>query len=149
MGIVSVNDYGLSDLVQYEDDGTGIGITRDMVTVESASAATYPLGYVVCRAKGADPTVVWTPVDATADLVDTNEFAVPITDELQFVSSITFDAGSAGKRTVAAIVRGEVILKEWLIKDYCTSKGITAAADFAKLKHLLSKQGVLVEKTYR
>ena len=99
------------------------------------------LGTIVVRPKDSAPTVAWTVIDAAADAVATNEFAVVYGDHYGFKYDFTPKAVAAGKWNSIVVVR-DAAFKEFYIKEnYATLLG---AAPYALLKQLMANQGLLV-----
>jgi len=104
-------------------------------------AGVIKLGTVVVRPKDSAPTVAWTVIDAAADAVATNEFAVVFGDHNSFAYDFTPKAVVSGKWNSIVIVR-DAAFKEFYIKEnYETMLG---AAPYALLKQLMANQGLLV-----
>lgn len=103
-------------------------------------AGVLPLGAIVARAKGgtaADPY----KVIATADVVDTNEFAVVFGDHHSFAYDFTPKAIKAGQFNALGIVRGAAFKEFYIKANYATVLGTT---NYPKLLKLLADQGLLV-----
>lgn len=132
-----------SDLILKEQEPFA-GYTRATVTVTLAAASKLTLGAPLVRAKGVDGAK-YVPLTAAAQLVATNEVAFYLADTLgQFLE---IGPGPAGDVTCAAIVRGEIILKDKAIKDAAkVNFAAFADADFAKLKEMAATQHIIIEK---
>lgn len=104
-------------------------------------AQPFTLGTIVARPKGSAVTVAYEAIDAAADVVGTNEYAVVWGDHNCFKYSFTPKAIATGKWNSIVIVRSAQ-LKEFYIKQkYETLLG---AAPYSLLKRLLADQGLLV-----
>lgn len=107
----------------------------------NVTPALLPLGAIVARPKGSAAAVAYAVIDAGADVVDTNEFAVVFGDHHSFAYDFTPKAIAAGKFNAVGIVR-DAAFKEFYIKaNYATVLGAT---DYAKLKQLMAAQGLLI-----
>lgn len=135
----------LSDLVVHEFDPS-VGYARRVVNVSVTADTTFNLGAVFYRAKGTDPTVAYSVVNNSSQLVTTNEFAVMIGDFYGYeIAPVTvLLANSPQKLTVYK--RGLVVLKDFTVKAAVLANwsGMTDS-NFASLCHLLEEQDVLVE----
>ena len=146
MPFTSFSQPMISDLVVNELD-PAVGYARKVIRV--AGSGTLPMGAVVYRAKGTDPSATYAPVSASAQLVATNEFAVVFGDEYGCNGSISIQSSPAATGNAVAFVKGPVILKEYLLKAFAMDEEGAAfnATQFNSLKHLLEQQGVRVEFT--
>lgn len=135
----------LSDLVVHEIDPS-VGWARKVVPLTVAADTTLKPGSVLFRAKGTDPTAVYSVLTAAAALVTTNEFAVVIGDYYGYeLADITVTAAESPKK-ITAYVRGQVMLKDFKLEESVKLNfAAISAAELATLKHLLENQGVLVE----
>lgn len=104
-------------------------------------AGVLPLGAIVARPKGSAVGVAYAVIDAGADVVDTNEFAVVFGDHHSFAYDFTPKAVVAGKFNALGIVRGAAFKEFYIKANYATLLGAT---DYAKLKQLMTAQGLLV-----
>lgn len=128
-----------SDLILAEP-APFVAYTRDYREVTLTGAQKLQLGAVVKRAKGA--TGAYT-VAAAADLVDTNEFAIYLADQLGEILETT----GAATHKVALIVRGEIILKDKALYDAFVANGVTLTdPQKVSLKALLASNDIIVEK---
>lgn len=135
----------LSELVVNEVDPS-VGYARRVIRV--AGTGTLPMGAVVYRAKGTDPSATYAPLTAAAQLVATNEFAVVFGDNFGCKFTIPLQATPATTGNAVAFVRGMIILKEYLLRQYTNSFGTPLTdTQFASLKHLLEQQNIRVEIT--
>ena len=73
----------LSDLVLVEADNL-VRTQRKAVTLNLSASELVKLGQIVYRAKGTDPTVVYSKVSASGQLVTANEFAVVLGNGLEY-----------------------------------------------------------------
>lgn len=147
MPFTSYNRWMLSDLVVNEQDPS-VGYARKVIRV--AGTGTLPLGAVVFRAKGTDPTVPYAPVTAAGNIATTNEYAVVFGDNYGFKEEITLSGATpAANGNAVAFVQGDVILKEYLLKQFLQDEDGADLTDaqFASVKHMLEQQGVRVEIT--
>lgn len=104
-------------------------------------AGVVKLGTVVARPKDSAPSVAWAVIDADADVVATNEFAVVYGDHYGFAYDFTPKTIAAGKWNSIVVVR-DAAFKEFYIKEnYAT---VLTAAPYALLKQLMANQGLLV-----
>lgn len=98
-----------------------------------------PLGTIVHRPKDSAPTVAWSVIDADADVVATNEFAVVWGDHYGFKTDFIPKAIAAGKWNSIVIRKGA--FKEFYIKkNYKT----TLTTTYDLLLQLMANQGLLV-----
>lgn len=126
-----------SDLVIDHED---FHFSNDNANV-TPGAAPFKLGTVVARPKDSAPTVAWEAIDAAADVVATNEFAVLFGDHYGFKYNFTPKAITAGKWN-AIVIKSGAAFKEFYIKEnYATLLG---AVPYALLKQLLANAGLLV-----
>lgn len=135
----------LSDIVVHEVDPC-VGYARKVVSVSVASNTTLPLGAVLFRAKGTDPTVAYSVVTDATSFVTTNEFAVLIGDHYGYeLAPLTLTAATSPQK-VTVYKRGLVMLKDFTILA-AVKQNFAAITDtqFGVLKHLLENQDVLVE----
>lgn len=133
-----------SDLILKEQEPFAAYTRGQAITVTLAAASKLTLGAPLVRAKGVDGAK-YVPLTAAAQLVATNEVAFYLADTLgQFLE---IGPGPAGDVTCAAIVRGEIILKDKAIKDAAkVNFAAFADADFAKLKEMAATQHIIIEK---
>jgi hypothetical protein len=104
-------------------------------------AGVIKLGTVVVRPKDSASTVAWSVVDAAADAVETNEFAVVWGDHNSFAYDFTPKTIAAGKWNSVVIVR-QAAFKEFYIKE--NYETLLGAAPYALMKQLMANQGLLV-----
>ena len=136
----------LSDLVVHEMDPS-VGYSRKCVNVTPpAASAPVEIGTVVFRTKGVDPTAPYAVLSAALDIVETNEFAVIYGDEYSFNPSFVPRAIAAGQFNAVGFVghSGALQLKEYYIKQ---RHAALSDAEFASLKEVLEKQGIIVLET--
>lgn len=135
----------LSDLVVHEFDPS-VGYARAVVPLTVAGTTTLPLGAVLFRAKGTDPTVPYSVVVDATSFVTTNEFAVMIGDYYGYELAPIVATVAASPQNVTVYKRGTVILKDFTVLTAVKANfaGITTT-QFGVLKHLLGFQNVLVE----
>lgn len=133
-----------SDLILAEQEPFKAYTRGPAITVTLLATSQLTLGAPLVRAKGV-AGAKWTPVAAGADLVATNEIAFYLADTLgQF---LPIGPGPAGDVTCAAIVRGEIILKDKAIKNAMkVNFAAMADADFAKVKEMAASQAIIIEK---
>lgn len=135
----------MSDLVVDEFQPT-VGWARKVIPVQTTAAEELPLGAVVYRAKGVDPT---TPYDIVADnsAIDAgNEFAVILGDKLKAqTDGVTTEAGTTVQ--LLAYVRGPVMLKQKPLLSYLVGTAGLTESEAGQVLHLLESQGVLSETT--
>jgi hypothetical protein len=134
----------LSDLVVNEQDPS-VGYARRVIRV--AGTGSLPIGAVVFRAAGTDPAATFAPVTAAANIATGNEYAVVFGDKYGYNSVIPLQASPAATGNAVAFVQGDVILKEYLLKQYAMGTVGLTQTQFNSLKHMLEKQGVRVEIT--
>ena len=132
-----------SDLV-LEEDKNQVRTQRKVISLNLTSAELVKLGQIVYRAKGTDPTVAYSKVSASGQLLTTNEFAVVFGDRLQFKEQ--FNAPTSGFATTPAIAYtngfgGQLILRSTLPDALLTAAGLSAP-NIATLKLLLENQGI-------
>jgi len=133
-----------SDLVFHELDPS-VGYARECINVTPpAAAAPVLLGTVVFRAAGVDPEAAYAVLVNASDIVATNEFAVVFGNGYGFNPSYVPNAVTAGVFNSVAFKRGPVQLKDYYIKLRHANLNAT---QFASLKEVLKKQGVIVELT--
>lgn len=102
-------------------------------------AQPFKLGTIVARPKDSAPTVAWEAIDADADVVATNEFAVVWGDHYGFKADFTPKAIAAGKWNGIVIRKGA--FKEFYIKaNYKT----VLTTKYAHLLQIMANQGLLV-----
>lgn len=136
----------LSDLVVHELDPS-VGYGRKCVNVTPpAAGAAVEIGTVVFRAKGVDPEGAYAVLSAAAQIVETNEFAVIYGDEYSFNPSFVPRAIVAGQFNAVGFVghSGGLQLKEYFLKQVHSA---LTDAQFASLKEVLEKQGIVVLET--
>jgi hypothetical protein len=135
----------LSDLVIYEGTDPNTGFTRKEINVTPpAGGAALELGTVVFRAKSADPTAAYAVVAAGADVALTNEYAIVFGDHYGFKGSFVPAAIAAGKFNAVSFIQGPMKFKEYYLKQIHSA---LTATQFAALKGVLEKQGLVVETT--
>lgn len=136
----------LSDLVVHELDPS-VGYGRKCVNVTPpAAGAAVEIGTVVFRAKGVDPEGAYAVLSAAAQIAETNEFAVIYGDEYSFNPSFVPRAIIAGQFNAVGFVghSGGLQLKEYFLKQVHSA---LTDAQFASLKEVLEKQGIVVLET--
>ena len=104
-------------------------------------AQPFKLGTIVARPKNSAPTVAWEAIDAAADVVATNEFAVLWGDHYAFKYDFTPKAIVAGKWNAIVIARGAAFKEFYIKENYETLLG---AAPYALLKQLMANAGLLI-----
>lgn len=135
----------LSDLVIMETTDPSSGFTRKEINVTPPDGgAPVLLGTVVFRAKSADPTAAYAVVAAGADIALTNEYAVVFGNHFGFTESFVPAAIAAGKFNAVSFVQGPLKMKEYFLKQVHSA---LSATEFAALKGVLEKQGIVVETT--
>lgn len=136
---------GIGDLVKHEIEPQ-VGYSREEITVGSTAAVTLPMGSVVYRAIANTPGN-YSVLSNTNQFVGTNEFAVTLGDTLGEVLSLSVPA--AGTATCAAIVgRAPVVLSDTYVFAQVVANGLALTeTDKTNLKHVLKKQGIILEKT--
>lgn len=120
--------------------------TGDVPELAAATSEGITFGAATETTKGAVAVPSkWAPLTADTQLVATNEVAFYLADTLgQFLE---IGPGPAGDVTCAAIVRGEIILKDKAIKDAAkVNFAAFADADFDKLKEMAAAQHIIIEK---
>lgn len=134
-----------SDLILKEQNPFD-GYTRGQpVTITLAAAQKIQLGSPLVRAKGV-AGAKWTPVDATADLVDTNEIAFYLANE-RGVFEATVGVTGGGDVKVAAIQMGNIVLKDKAIKDALkVNFAAFDATGFAKVKEMALQKQIIIEE---
>lgn len=133
-----------SDLVFHELDPSA-GYARECINVTPpAASAPVLLGTVVFRAASVDPTAAYAVLVNASDIVATNEFAVVFGNGFGFNASFVPNAIATGALNAVAFKRGLVQLKDYYIKLRHANLNAT---QFASLKEVLKKQGVIVELT--
>lgn len=140
----------LSDLVVHEIDPS-VGYGRKCVNVTPpAGGAAVEIGTVVYRAKGTNPEGAYAVLSAAAQIVETNEFAVIYGDHYSFNPSFVPRAIAAGQFNAVGFVghSGGLQLKEYYIRQFADTLGTPLTdAQFASLKEVLEKQGIVVLET--
>lgn len=133
-----------SDLILAEQEPFKAYTRGPAITVTVVAATQLTLGAPLVRAKGVDGAK-YVPLTDAEQLVATNEVAFYLADTLgQF---LPIGPGPAGDVTCAAIVRGEIILKDKAIEDAAkVNFAAFADADFAKLKEMAASQAIIIEK---
>lgn len=133
-----------SDLVFHELDPS-VGYARECINVTPpAASAPVQLGTVVFRAAGVDPTAAYAVLVNASDIVATNEFAVVFGNGFGYNANFVPNSIAAGAFNAVAFKRGPVQLKDYYIKLRHANLNAT---QFASLKEVLKKQGVIVELT--
>lgn len=139
-----------SDLVFHELDPS-VGYARECINVTPpAASAPVVMGTVVFRAKTVtDPYAAYAVVSAAGQLVDTNEFVVVYGDEYSFNASFVPKAVQTTTFNAVGFKRGPIQLKEYYIKAWAQdADGLNLTdAQFASMKEVLKRQGVIVEIT--
>jgi len=137
----------LSDLIVGEPlTPVDVGYSRQSINVTPpAASAPVLLGTVVFRAKSADKAAPYAVVTAAGNIdVTANEYAVVFGNHFGFNASFVPNAIVANEFNSVAFVRGPITLKEYYLKQ--VHSGLSAT-NFALLKEVLAKQGVVVEVT--
>ena len=136
----------LSDLVVHELDPS-VGYSRKCVNVTPpAAGAAVEVGTVAFRAAATDPLAPYAVLSAAADIADTNEYVVIYGDEFSFNPSFVPRAIAAGQFNAVGFVghSGGLQLKEYYLKQ---RHAALTDAQFASLKEVLEKQGIVVLET--
>src|SRR5690554_8122154 len=105
----------LSDLIVHEQDPS-VGANRRDINITPAAVQ---LGQVVFRAKSSDLTAPYAVLSAAAQLVDTNEFAIVISDHFSFNPSFT-PLALASARFIAVAIAGNgnaIEMKGYFVKQ--------------------------------
>lgn len=140
----------LSDLVVHEIDPS-VGYGRKCVNITPpAGDAAVEIGTVVYRAKGTDPEGAYAVLSAADQIAETNEFAVIYGDHYSFNPSFVPRAIVAGQYNAVGFVghSGGLQLKEYFIRQFADTLGTPLTdAQFASLKEVLEKQGIVVLET--
>jgi len=140
----------LSDLVVHEIDPS-VGYGRKCVNVTPPTGgAAVEIGTVVYRAKGTNPEGAYAVLSAAAQIAETNEFAVIYGDHYSFNPSFVPRAIAAGQFNAVGFVghSGGLQLKEYYIRQFADTLGTPLTdAQFASLKEVLEKQGIVVLET--
>jgi hypothetical protein len=124
-----------------------VGYSRKCVNVTPpAAGATVDIGTVVFRAKGTDPAAPYAVLSAALDIAETNEFAVVYGDHYSYNPSFAPRAIAAGQFNAVGFVghSGGLQLKEYFLKQ---RHAALTDAEFASLKEVLEKQGIIVLET--
>lgn len=136
----------LSDLIAKEGLSSYAGWARKVFTVTLTAGQSVVLGSLLVRAKGTDGAAKWKLVSAQADLAETNEYAVAISDYLGEQKDIT----GAGDHEVTTIYVGPVVIKDATLEEAVkTAFAAVSAADMASIKRLLAVQGIVAEVTIK
>lgn len=137
----------LSDLIAKEANSSYSGFARAVATVTLTAGQVLTLGSTVFRAKGADGNAKWALATKTADLAETNEFGLVISDHLGEQKDVT----GTGDQKVTIIYIGPVVVKDATVFEALTASfAVTPTdADKASLKRLLGTQGVVAEITIK
>lgn len=142
----------LSDIVVNELDPK-VGYARETINVTPpAGGAPLAAGTVVYRVKSADPLAAYAVLSADTQVAATNEFAVVFGDHYGFKESFVpsaVDSSNPIAGNAVAFVRGPVQLKDYYLRQIAQDSGGANLSDseFNQLCELLSKQGIIVEKT--
>jgi hypothetical protein len=144
MPFVIVNDPRYSDVVLEETTSLGNYFSRDQVVVNTdTTTGTYPLGTVITRTKALDDSGAWRVVNAGADIVLANEYAILIGDDFE-VKTLGASLENGVAKTCIAITR-EARVKENAIRALPLIAALSAN-EWRDLKGLLRKNaGIRVE----
>lgn len=132
-----------SDLVKFE--GTwGEKLQRKVITLNLSAAEVTTLGQIVYRAKGTDPTIAYSKLSASGQIVATNEFAVVLGDKFSYNPSFVADATTPAATPAIAYTNGfsGLVLKNTLPDALLVSGASLNAAQIASLKLLMENQGI-------
>lgn len=133
-----------SDLVFHEIDPC-VGYAREDIVIPEGDEV--KAGTVYFRALSElDPFAEYTVLDDDADLVPENEFVVVFGNGYGFQSEFTAVGASEGKFNAVCYKRGLIQLKEGLIRENLPEAIGEDEAEFGKLKELLKRQGVIIER---
>lgn len=133
-----------SDLVFHELDPS-VGYARECINVTPpAASAPVLMGTVVFRAISTDPAAPYAVLVNASDIVTTNEFAVVFGDAFGFNASYVPNAITAGVFNSVSFKRGPVQLKDYYLKLRHANLNAT---QFASLKEVLKRHGIIVELT--
>ena len=138
----------LSDLIAKEANSSFSGFARAVATVTLVADQVLTLGSLVFRAKDAVGDAKWALATKAADLAETNEYGLVISDYLGEQK----DVKGAGDQKATIIYIGPVVVKDATVFEALeASFGATAptAADKASVKRLLGFQGVVAEYTIK
>lgn len=136
----------MSDLVVHEMDPS-VGYSRKCVNVTPpADGATVDIGTVVFRAASTNPAAPYAVLSAAAAISEDNEFAVIYGNEFSFNPSFVPRAIVAGQFNAVGFVghSGGLQLKEYYLRQ---RHAALSDAEFASLKEVLEKQGIIVLET--
>ncbi len=133
-----------SDLVFHEIDPC-VGYAREDIVIPEGDEV--KAGTVYFRAlTELDPFAEYTVLDDAADLVPENEFVVVFGNGYGFQSEFTAVEAGEGKFNAVCYKRGLIQLKEGLIRENLPEAIGGDEAEFGKLKELLKRQGVIIER---
>lgn len=149
MPVIPIQSGALSDLVFHEIDPS-VGYARRVINLADNDVE-IPMGTVVFREATASQEAPYAVADAE-DLVDGDEGTDPADVDLavvfgdQYGCKGVFTTAATGQTKAVAYVRGEVMLKDYLLME---SLGIDDRGDpsYQALKSLLEKQGIIIENT--
>lgn len=135
----------LSDLIAKEANSSYSGFARAVAVVTLTGDQVLTLGSTVFRVKDAVGDAKWALATKSADLAETNEFGLVISDYLGEQK----DVSGAGDQKVTIVYIGPVVVKDATVFAALTKSFATAPtdADKASLKRLLGFQGVVAEHT--
>ena len=135
----------LSDLIAKEGLPGYSGYARSVAVVTLTGAQALTLGSTIFRAKGAVGEAKWALATEAADLAETNEYGLVISDYYGEQVDVT----GAGDQKATIVYIGPVIVKDATVFAALTKSFAVAPtdADKAWLKHLLGTQGVVAEIT--
>jgi hypothetical protein len=144
MAFVTVSDPRYTDVVLEESVALGNYYSRDVVSVNTDTATgTYTLGSVITRVKALDDSGAWKIVDAGADVLLANEYAILIGDDFEPSETVTFVAATPKS---ALLITRNARVKAAAVRAAVTGTfGAVSDANIASLGRLLALQNVLIE----
>ena len=145
MPFVTVTDNRFTDVVLEESVALGNYYSRDVISVDTDTATgDYLLGSVVTRVKALDDSGAWKIVDAGADILLANEYAILIGDDYEVKSDIGL-VNSVAKSCIA--ITRNARIKENAVRAIPLIAALSAN-EWRDLKGLLRKNsGIKVESS--
>jgi len=141
MAFVTVSDPRYTDVVLEETVGLGNYFSRDVVSVNTDTATgTYPLGTPITRAKALDDSGTWKVVDAGADILLANEYAILIGDDFEVKTTGAALTNGVAKSCIAITRLARV--KENAIRALPLIAALSAN-EWRDLKGLLRKNALI------
>mgnify|MGYP001178158896 CR=1 FL=1 len=138
------NEVRESDLVFHEIDPC-VGYAREDIVIPEGDVV--KAGTVYFRALSElDPFAEYAKLEDAADLTVDNEFVVVFGNGYGMQTEFTAVAGGDGKFNAVCYKRGLIQLKEGLIRENLPEAIGGDEAEFGKLKELLKRQGVIIER---